>query len=96
VYENIYGTFCYDFAMEKMLINHSYVAEEASKDYLKREIPNGFVVMKSGKTRDHKKLEGKLIAKVRKDIGTMVFVKCCMGVEKLPNTRSGKILRESC
>jgi len=25
--------------------------------------------MKSGKTRDHKELEGKLIAKVRKEIG---------------------------
>jgi len=37
-------------------------------------------------------LEGELIAKVRKEIGTMVFVKCCMVMEKLPNTRSGKIL----
>jgi len=40
--------------MEKVLINHSYVAEEASKDDLKREIHIGFVVMKNGKTRDHK------------------------------------------
>jgi len=79
--------------MEKVLINHYYVAEEASKDDLKRGIPIGFVVMKSGKTRDHKELEGQLIAKVRKEMGTVVFVKCCMVVEKLPNTRSGKILR---
>jgi len=43
--------------------------------------------MKSGKTRDHKELEGELIAKVRKEIGTVVFVKRCMMVEKLPNTR---------
>jgi len=68
-----------------VLIHHSEVAEAtavAAKDDLKGEIPIGFVVIKSGKTRDHKELEGELIAKVRKKIGAVAFFKWLRNCQK--------------
>jgi propionyl-CoA synthetase len=83
-------------SMEEVLISHDDIVEAAvvgARDELKGEIPVGFVVVKSGRNPDHKTLEKELIRKIRHDIGPVAAFKMCFVVEKLPKTRSGKILR---
>jgi len=82
--------------MEEVLMHHPDVSEAAvvgGVDNLKGEIPIGFVVLHSGKKRDGKEIEKELIKKVREEIGPVAVFKCCLVVDKLPKTRSGKILR---
>ena len=82
--------------MEEVLIGHSDLVEAAvvaSKDDLKGELPVGFVVVKTGCKPDPAELEKDLVQKIRKIIGPIACFKVCMVVDKLPKTRSGKILR---
>lgn len=65
----------------------------AKADDLKGEIPIGFVVIKQGRNPDPKQLEKDCIGLVRKNIGAVAAFYHCLIVEKLPKTRSGKILR---
>ncbi|MCX7631670.1 MAG: propionyl-CoA synthetase, partial [Geminicoccaceae bacterium] len=60
---------------------------------LKGELPVGLVVLKSGVERDRQRIADELIALVREQIGPVAAFKKVAIVERLPKTRSGKILR---
>ena len=82
--------------MEEVLAGHPAVAEAAVigvGDALKGQLPAGFVVVKAGVDTPPEQLEKELIAKVRETIGPVAAFKTVMIVERLPKTRSGKILR---
>ncbi|MGU3362092.1 propionyl-CoA synthetase [Methylobacterium sp. M6A4_1b] len=82
--------------MEAVLASHPDVAECAVigiRDALKGEQPCGFVVLKSGVDRPTRAIEGELVALVREQIGPVAAFKLALTVQRLPKTRSGKILR---
>ena len=63
------------------------------KDEIKGEQPCGFVVLKSGVNRPHAEIEREIVALVRDKIGPVAAFKLALVVQRLPKTRSGKILR---
>lgn len=82
--------------MEEVLASHPDVAECAvigTQDALKGEIPLGMVVLKSGVDRDETEIQKELIQLVREKIGPVAAFKQVVVVNRLPKTRSGKILR---
>ncbi len=82
--------------MEEVLASHPAVAECAVigiKDELKGEQPCGFVVLKSGVTKSPLEVEKEIVALVREKIGPVAAFKIAITVNRLPKTRSGKILR---
>ncbi|WP_114010533.1 propionyl-CoA synthetase [Cohaesibacter intestini] len=83
-------------AMEEVLAAHPDVAECAVigiADKLKGQLPAGFVVLKSGVDRAPMDIEKELIGLVREKIGPVAAFKIAVTVDRLPKTRSGKILR---
>ncbi|EGR0207959.1 propionyl-CoA synthetase [Vibrio vulnificus] len=82
--------------MEEIVGAHPAVAECAVvgvHDELKGQLPLGFVVLKDGVKIDPTELEQELVGKVRNEIGAVACFKQALVVERLPKTRSGKILR---
>ncbi|MEM6382104.1 MAG: propionyl-CoA synthetase [Pseudomonadota bacterium] len=82
--------------MEEVLAGHPMVAEAAVigvGDALKGQLPAGFVVLKSGADTTPEAVEKELIGLVRETIGPVAAFKTVMVVDRLPKTRSGKILR---
>ncbi|MEM1247389.1 MAG: propionyl-CoA synthetase [Acidobacteriota bacterium] len=82
--------------MEEVLAEHPDVAEAAVvgvHDALKGQLPLGFVVLNSGTTTPHDRLVAELIASVREAIGPVAAFKSAAIVDRLPKTRSGKVLR---
>lgn len=82
--------------MEEVLASHPAVAECAVvgiKDALKGEQPCGFVVLKHGVSQSPAEIEKELVALVRDKIGPVAAFKLALTVNRLPKTRSGKILR---
>ena len=82
--------------MEEVLSEHKDVAECAVigvADPLKGEVPCGFIVLKAGVNRPLTEIEQECIALVRQKIGPVAAFKLAIGVQRLPKTRSGKILR---
>jgi propionyl-CoA synthetase len=82
--------------MEEVLSAHQDVAECAVlgiKDALKGEVPCGFVVLKAGVTRASSDIEKECVARVRDLIGPVAAFRLALVVNRLPKTRSGKILR---
>jgi len=63
------------------------------KDELKGEVPCGFIVLKAGVNRPHAEIEQEIVALVREKIGPVAAFKLAITVQRLPKTRSGKILR---
>ena len=83
-------------AMEEILAAHPAVAEcavIAVADDLKGSLPLGLVVVKSGVTQEPDALCRELVAKVREEIGPVAAFRRVVVVDRLPKTRSGKILR---
>lgn len=83
-------------AMEAAIAGHPDVAECAvigAADQLKGELPLGLVVLKNGVDRDPKVIQKELVNKVRDEIGPVAAFKTVAIVQRLPKTRSGKILR---
>ena len=83
--------------MEEVLAAHESVAECAVIgvfDELKGQVPIGFVVLKSGEQVDEVALEQELIQMVRNKIGPVASFKRAIVAQRLPKTRSGKILRK--
>jgi propionyl-CoA synthetase len=83
-------------AMEEVLAAHPDVAECAVigvGDELKGQLPVGFVVLKAGVDRPDGEIEGEVVRLVRERIGPVAAFKTAIVVERLPKTRSGKILR---
>lgn len=84
--------------MEEIIGSHEAVAECAVvgiADELKGEMPIGFVVLKDGAEVDHGTLEQDLVEMVRRNIGAFACLRSVAIVQKLPKTRSGKVLRKS-
>ena len=83
-------------AMEEVLAAHPDVAECAVigvGDELKGQVPAGLLVLKAGVDREHEAICAEAIQLVRERIGPVAAFKKAAVVERLPKTRSGKILR---
>jgi propionyl-CoA synthetase len=84
--------------MEEIVGSHAAVAEcavIARDDDLKGQIPIGLVVLKSGVTISEEDLSKELIQMIRVSIGAIACYKDTYIVQRLPKTRSGKILRKN-
>lgn len=84
--------------MEEVIGSHSAIAECAVvgiHDEMKGELPVGFVVLKDGVEVDEAELEKDLVQLIRNEIGAIACLKQVAVVQKLPKTRSGKILRKT-
>ena len=82
--------------MEEVLASHKDVAECAVigvADDLKGQVPLGFLCLKAGVTRPHEEIVKEVVQLVREQIGPVADFKRAVVVERLPKTRSGKILR---
>jgi propionyl-CoA synthetase len=53
----------------------------------------GFVVLKAGVDRPHGEIAAEVVQLVRERIGPVASFKTALVVQRLPKTRSGKILR---
>ncbi|MHB0775340.1 propionyl-CoA synthetase [Halomonas sp. WWR20] len=83
--------------MEEVLGMHPAVAECAVigiHDALKGQVPIGLVIPKDGFDGDETRLEEELIAEMRRQIGAVACFRQVLVVNRLPKTRSGKILRK--
>ncbi|WP_341368980.1 propionate-CoA ligase PrpE [Yoonia sp. BS5-3] len=83
-------------AMEEVLAAHPDVGECAVigvSDTLKGQLPLGFICLNAGCDRSHADIGAEVIAAVREKIGPVAAFKLVAVVDRLPKTRSGKILR---
>jgi propionyl-CoA synthetase len=83
-------------AMEEVLAKHPDVAECAVvgvEDSFKGQLPVGFIVLKAGVKRPNEEIVSEVVRMVRDLIGPVAAFKTAAVVERLPKTRSGKILR---
>ena len=83
-------------ALEEALATHPVVAECAVigvEDKLKGEMPLGFVVLNAGTQVDEATLKNELVQTVRSQVGPIATPRDILVVDRLPKTRSGKILR---
>jgi propionyl-CoA synthetase len=83
-------------AIEAELCEHPDVAESAVigvADDLKGEVPLGFLVLKAGVDTPPELIVKHVIEFVRENIGPVASFKQAIIVNRLPKTRSGKILR---
>lgn len=83
-------------AMEEVLANHPDVAECAVigvSDALKGQMPVGFLCLNAGVDRPQDDVVREVVQLVRQQIGPVAAFKMATVVDRLPKTRSGKILR---
>lgn len=83
--------------MEEIVASHNSVAECAVigiNDELKGQIPLALVVAKSGEDIEHFQLQHEVVQLVREQIGAVASLRDVVLVQRLPKTRSGKILRK--
>jgi propionyl-CoA synthetase len=83
-------------AIEEVLASHPDVAECAVlgiRDKIKGEQACGFIVLKKGVTHTPASIEQQIVALVRDRIGPVASFRLAITVNRLPKTRSGKILR---
>ncbi|MEM8631628.1 MAG: propionyl-CoA synthetase [Pseudomonadota bacterium] len=83
-------------AIEEVLAGHPDVAECAVigvSDQLKGQLPMGFLCLNSGCNRPHEEIVAETVRNVREQIGPVAAFKLATVVDRLPKTRSGKILR---
>ena len=82
--------------MEEVLAAHHDVAECAVigiADKLKGQVPVGFLVLNAGVDRAAADVQREAVQLVRDQIGPVASFKTALIVQRLPKTRSGKILR---
>ena len=82
--------------MEEVLSGHSAVAECAVigvNDDLRGQLPLGLVVLKAGESIAEETLVEELTAMVRDQVGAVACFRQALIVQRLPKTRSGKVLR---
>ncbi len=85
-------------ALEEVLTSHPDVAECAVvgvADSLKGQLPVGFLVLKVGADSSDDEIVRDVVAAVREQIGPVASFKSAVVVDRLPKTRSGKILRST-
>ncbi|MCP5072630.1 MAG: propionyl-CoA synthetase [Rhodobacteraceae bacterium] len=83
-------------AMEEVLASHPDVAECAVigvADALKGQSPLGFLCVNAGTEKENREIEQECVKLLREKIGPVAAFKTACVVERLPKTRSGKILR---
>ncbi len=83
-------------ALEEVLAMHPDVAECAVTgiaDALKGQVPLGFLCLKSGTSRAEEAVVSECIALIREHIGPVAAFRKALVVDRLPKTRSGKVLR---
>lgn len=83
--------------MEEVLAGHAAVAECAvvgCNDELKGQVPIGFVVLKHANDANEEIIAQELMLRIRDTIGALASLKKVYFLERLPKTRSGKILRK--
>ena len=83
-------------AIEEVLASHPEVAECAVigiADPLKGQVPLGFLVLKAGAKTARAQIAEEVVQLVRERVGAVASFKLALVVERLPKTRSGKILR---
>ena len=83
--------------MEEVVSAHEFVAECAVvgvNDELKGQMPVAFVVAKNDVSVEHFQIEYELVQRVRDKIGAVAALRTVILVQRLPKTRSGKILRK--
>ena len=83
--------------MEEIVASHKAVAECAVFGVhcdIKGQKPLGLVVLKSGELSDNQLIQKEIIQDVRKEIGAVASFRDVLVVNRLPKTRSGKILRK--
>lgn len=83
-------------AMEEVLAAHPDVGECAVigvTDELKGQLPLGLICLNAGCDRSHEEIKKEVVARVRDQIGPVAAFKLVTVVDRLPKTRSGKILR---
>jgi propionyl-CoA synthetase len=84
--------------MEEVLAAHPDVAEAAVigvPDPVKGEVPMGIVVLNKHLAGTPDSIRAELIEAVREEIGPVASFKLTVVVERLPKTRSGKVLRRT-
>ena len=82
--------------MEEVLSGHPDVAECAVvgvSDALKGQLPVGFLCLNSNATKSTEDVIAECVKLVRQQIGPVAAFKLATVVDRLPKTRSGKILR---
>jgi len=82
--------------MEEVLAAHPDVAECAVMgvaDALKGQVPLGLLVLKAGVKRPAEDIAEEAVGLVRQRIGPVASFRTALVVDRLPKTRSGKILR---
>ncbi|AFU99908.2 propionyl-CoA synthetase [Simiduia agarivorans] len=82
--------------MEEIVAGHKAVAECAVvgvADDLKGQLPLGLVVLKDGVDASDESIAAELVQRVRDKLGAVACFKQVKVVDRLPKTRSGKILR---
>ncbi|MGY0392235.1 acetate--CoA ligase [Bizionia sp. KMM 8389] len=83
--------------MEEIVASHKSVSECAVFGVhcdLKGQKPLGLVVLKTETVSDNETIQSEIIQDVRKEIGAVASFRDVLVVERLPKTRSGKILRK--
>ncbi|MDE0244298.1 MAG: propionyl-CoA synthetase, partial [Gammaproteobacteria bacterium] len=83
-------------ALEEVLAMHPDVAECAVTgiaDELKGQVPLGFLCLKSGIDRAEEEVVSECVALIREHIGPVAAFRKALVVDRLPKTRSGKVLR---
>jgi propionyl-CoA synthetase len=84
--------------LEEAIAGHDTVAECAVtgvKDELKGQRAVGFVTLKHGHEIDEAQLRSELVARVRDVVGPVAAFKDVLVLQRLPKTRSGKVLRKT-
>ena len=83
-------------ALEEALSNHPDVAECAVvgiHDELKGQLPLAFLCLNAGSSTSHAEVIAECVRLVRNSIGPVAAFRQAVIVDRLPKTRSGKILR---
>ena len=84
--------------MEEIVAAHTDIAEcavFAGKDELKGQVPIAMVVLKDGSSASEADIAEQIRLLIREKIGAIACLKTIKVVERLPKTRSGKILRKN-
>ena len=83
-------------AIEEVLAAHDDVAECAvigAADPMKGQLPVGFLVLKAGAASSPEQIVADVVQMVRDQVGPVAVFKKAVVVDRLPKTRSGKVLR---
>jgi acetyl-CoA synthetase len=84
--------------MEELVASHPSIAECAVvgiQDELRGQRPVALFVLKNGLQRTEAEVERELVDLIREKIGAVAVFKQAVLVQRLPKTRSGKILRKN-